>query len=246
VTSLATVRRLCWALVVLAVVAATMQVIYTFALPPLPPAPPEIEDYIQRLESFVSVDQQLFPFEVVRSLVTAGLFVVAATLGSAVRTWASASAGRDAMVLLFVVGGTLGVAANLLNIGVTQAASFGYCDCGYKTEELIARDYALSTGWQAINWLTIGAVTLTGIAVALAGRLLDVSAMWRMVSYAVAALVLAAVIIRVIAAFVFIEAFDPFQVSDLLIAAAAGILVPIWAILLARGLRAREAVTAAA
>jgi hypothetical protein len=32
-----------------------------------------------------------------------------------------------------------------------------------------------------------------------------------------------------------IDAFDPFQVSDLIVAVVSGILVPIWAILLARG-----------
>jgi hypothetical protein len=34
---------------------------------------------------------------------------------------------------------------------------------------------------------------------------------------------------------VFIGAFDPFLTSDLIVAFAGGILVPIWAVLLARG-----------
>jgi hypothetical protein len=38
-----------------------------------------------------------------------------------------------------------------------------------------------------------------------------------------------------VASFVFIEAFDPFQVSNLITAVASGILVPAWAILLMRG-----------
>jgi hypothetical protein len=52
--------------------------------------------------------------------------------------------------------------------------------------------------------------------------------------------VLVAAAIRVVNAFVFIEAFDAFWVSDLMVGLAAGILVPIWAILLARG-AARQA-----
>jgi hypothetical protein len=40
---------------------------------------------------------------------------------------------------------------------------------------------------------------------------------------------------------VFIEAFDPFQVSDLIVAITSGILVPIWAILLSRGISGPEA-----
>ncbi len=236
VTSARTVRSLCWALVVLAIVSAVMQVMYTLALPPLPPPPPEIEDLVQRLEAFVDIDAQLFPFIVIQGLVATALFVVAAVLGTSLRSWARTASLRDAMVLMFVIGGTLGVAANALNVGVAQKASFGYCDCGYKTEELIARDYALTAGWQAINWLSMAALTLTGLGVAIAGSALDLSPGWRWLSYAVAALLLLAVLVRVIAAFVFIEAFDPFQISDLLTAAAAGILVPIWAILLARGI----------
>jgi hypothetical protein len=242
--SVETVRRLAWSLVVLGIAAGVLQVIYTLALPPLPPPPPFIEDLVQRLESFVAIDAQLFPFVVVLGLVTIGVFVVAALLGTALRSWARSGSLRDAMVVLFVIGATLGIAANVLNIGVAQAASNGYCDCGFKTEELIARDYALQTGWQAINWLNIAAVTLTGLGVAVAGRALDLSSAWRMVSYAIVALLLLAVGIRVIAAFTFIAAFDPFQVSDLLIAVAAGILVPIWAILLARDIRGYQPQTA--
>jgi hypothetical protein len=42
--------------------------------------------------------------------------------------------------------------------------------------------------------------------------------------------------LRVLAVFIFIEVFDPFQIADLVTAVTVGILVPIWAILLARGL----------
>jgi hypothetical protein len=144
------------------------------------------------------------------------------------------------MTLLFVIGGSLGIAANVVDVAVSNAATFGYCDCGFKAEELIAQDYALSIGWTTVNWLSIVAVTLTSIGVAIAGRLLDVSPAWRTLSYLIAVVVLLAVAVRVLAAFVFIAAFDPFQVSDLVIAFAAGILVPIWAILLARGVDRTE------
>jgi hypothetical protein len=239
-SSARTVRQLSWALLVLAVISAVMQVIYTLALPPLPPPPPFVEDLVQRLESFVAVDAQLFPWVVIQGIVTIGVFLVAALLGASLRHWTRNASLRDAMVVLFVVGGVLGIAGNALNVGVAQKASFGYCDCGFKTEELIARDYALQTGWQAVNWLNIAAVTIIGLAVAVAGQAVVVSSAWRTVSFAIAGLLLLAVVVRVIAAFVFIEAFDPFQVSDLLVAAAAGILVPIWAFLLARGIGERE------
>ena len=137
-------------------------------------------------------------------------------------------------MLIFVVGGVLGITANLVNIGQANASTFGYCDCGYKTEEVIAQDYALTVARIAVNWLSIGAVTLVGVGTALAGRLLNFSPAWRFVSYAIAILLLFAAALRLVAAFIFIEPFDPFQLSDILTAIAAGILVPVWAILLAR------------
>ena len=233
-TSAKSVRWLAWALVGLAIATAVLQVIYTFALPPLPPPPPETEDYLQNLEAFVAIDQQLLPFVAVQSLAALGVFLVAAVLATFLRAWALPSSARNAMVLMFAVGGALGIAANVLNIAVADVAARGYCDCGYKTEELIARDYALNTGWTAVNWVNIAAVTLTGVGVAIAGRIVELSAAWRTLSYLIAVVVLLAAALRVLAAFVFIQAFDPFQVSDLLVAFAAGILVPIWAILLAR------------
>jgi hypothetical protein len=92
-----------------------------------------------------------------------------------------------------------------------------------------------------LNWLTIGAVTLVGVGAGLAGRYVNVSPAWRAVSYLIAALLLVGVSLRFLGAFVFVEVFDPFQISDLLVGLAAGILVPIWAILLARGIGDRAA-----
>lgn len=235
VASWRTVRRLALALAVLAIASAVLTIMFTFGLPPLPPPPPDIEDLLQRIEAYRFGDQQLFPFAFLQGVVTLGLFLTAALLGVALRAWASRSTLRDAMVLLFVVGGSLGIAANVLNIAVADAAQSGICDCNYRTEELIGQDYALGLGWTVVNWLNIAAITMVAIGVAVAGRLVDISGSWRTISYAIAALALLAVVIRTMAAFVFVQAFDPFQISDLMIALAAGILVPIWAILLARG-----------
>ncbi|MEO6207892.1 MAG: hypothetical protein ABIP77_08040 [Candidatus Limnocylindrales bacterium] len=237
--SVQSVRWLAWALVILAIGSAVLTLMLTFTIL-VPPPPPDIEDLVPRLEATRLADQQIFPFVVLQSLLTLGVFLVTAMLGAVLRAWARPTTLRDVMVLVFVIGGVLGITANVINIGVAQAASFGYCDCGFKTEELIAQDYAVRLVWTVVNWLSIAALTLTGVGVAIAGRLLDVSPAWRTLSFIIAAVIVGAAAIRVIAAFVFIQAFNPFQISDLLIAAAAGILVPIWAILLAGGIQGPE------
>jgi hypothetical protein len=230
-------------LVVLAVISALVSLL--FALGILRP-PHEIDDFVERLIANRSSDTDAFPFVVLGSLATTGVFLIVALLGLALRPWASAKPQRDAMTTLFVIGGVIGMGANLINIAVGEAATFGYCDCGYRTEEVIGLNYALTVGWSAVNWLSIGAVTLVGVGVAVAGRIIDISAAWRTVSYLIAIVLIFAVALRVLAAFVFIQAVDPFQISDLATALAAGILVPIWAILLARGAADPEADVASA
>jgi hypothetical protein len=240
VSSVQTVRRLSWALVILAIVAAVLQLSFTLGIG-VPPPPAEFGDFVQQLEANRLSDQAIFPLVFIQSLATLGVFLIAAFLGILLRAWARPTSLRDTMTLLFVIGGALGIAANLLNIAISNAATFGYCDCGYKTEELIAQDYALRAGWTAVSWISVGAVTLVGVGAAVGGRIIEVSPAWRTVSYLIAVVLLIAVALRVVAAFVFIQAFDPFQVSELITAFGAGILVPIWAILLARGIAPVEA-----
>lgn len=232
VASVRWLRGLCWALLVLSVISALVSLLFATGI--LRP-PHDVQDLVERLIANRTSDTDAFPFVVLGSLATIGVFLIAALLGVALRSWAPATPQRDAMAMLFMIGGALGIGANLLNIAVGNAATFGYCDCGYKTEEVIGLNYALTVGSNMVNWLSLGALTLVGSGVALAGRLVNISAAWRTLSYVIAVALLLAVALRVLAAFVFIPLFDPFQVSDLVVALAAGILVPIWAVVLARG-----------
>jgi hypothetical protein len=234
VASIQTVRWLSWALVALAIASGVVSLLIALGI--LFPHV-DVEDLVQRIETFRQNDTRAFPVVLFGSLATLGVFLVGAVLGVALRPWAPPSGLRDTMTLLFVIGGVIGIVAQLVNVAVNQAATFGICDCNYRTEELIGQDYALSVGWAVVNWLAIGAVTMVGVGAAIAGRIIDVSPAWRTLSYLIAIVLLFAVALRIVAAFVFIELFDPFQVSDLGIAVAAGILVPIWAILVARGAR---------
>ena len=228
-----TMAWLTWPLVILVVISAAVTLL--FALGVLLPDPDETDDFVDQLLFMRTQDQEAFAFVIVGSLATLGVYLIAGMLGLVLRAWAQPSPLRDAMSLLLVFGGVIGVGTQLLNIGVGDAARPFYCDCGYRAEEVIGLDRALSVGWSMVNWLSIGAITLVGFGVALAGRLVEVSSTWRLLSYVIAAGVLVAVAIRVAGSIVFIEAFDPFQVSDLIVAITSGLLVPVWAILLWRG-----------
>jgi hypothetical protein len=231
-SSLGWVRGLCWALVALAIAAALLTLIFATGIlfPRI-----EIENLVDRLVAIRAQDGRNFPLTVLGSLASIGVFLASALLGVAIRPWAPATPLRDALTVLFVIGGVIGIAANLLNIAVAQAATFGYCDCGFKAEEVISQDYALGVGWTIVSWLSVGAVTLVGAGAALAGRLVAISPAWKTLSYLIAAVLVFGVALRVLSAFLSVQGVDLFQISDLVVAVGAGILVPIWAVMLARG-----------
>ena len=163
------VRRLCWALVVLAIITAITGLGITLGLFVPFPNVSETTPFVDRLEALRAGDAKMYPFLAINSLAAGGLFAVVGLLGVALRPFASGIGWRDVMATLFVVGGTVGVISQAVNLGLANVAASPYCDCGFRNEELIAQDYALGLGYEVVNWLSIGAITLTGIGVALAG-----------------------------------------------------------------------------
>jgi hypothetical protein len=232
VANRATLTWLGWALAVLAVISAVVALLFVSGVLL---TPFDIPDFVDRLVAIRGDQERLIPLVILGALATLGVYLVVAMLGVALRAWARPTAARDAMTLLLVVGGVIGIGSQLLHMGIHDAARPFYCDCGYRPEEVIGLDTALHVAESMFGWLTMGALSLVAAGVALAGRLVAVSGTWRLLSYAIAVGLLAAVTIRLVAALVLIEAFDPFQVFDVIVAVVSGILVPIWAILLARG-----------
>jgi hypothetical protein len=225
-------RSLSWALVVLVIISAVVTLLLTSGVLL---TPFDIPDFVDRLVAIRSDQERLLPIIMLGALATLGVYLVAAMLGMALRAWSVPGQARDVMTLLLVLGGVIGIGSQLLHIGIHDAARPFYCDCGYRAEEVIALDSALLVAESMFNWLAMGAVTLVGAGVATAARVVTVSGTWRLLSYLIVAGLLVAVALRFVAALVFIEAFDPFQVSDFIVAITSGVLVPIWAILLARG-----------
>jgi len=246
VTDLRALRMLCWTLVVAALVSAIFQLLLATNL--WAGGPNEVSptaDLVERLLVFRSNDQEIFGPVLIGGLAAIVVFVAVGLIGVAVRPLAEGGTGRDMMATLLVAAAAVGVVSQALNIGIAQAATHGYCDCGYKTYELISQDYALSVGFVAQSWLANAAVVLVGVGAMLAGRYVPISSTWRFVSYGIAILLIFATALRITALFVFLESIDPFQIADIVAGLTLGVLVPIWAILLARGAgRTQESATA--
>jgi hypothetical protein len=231
------VRLLCWALVVLVVISAITTVGLSQRLFVSAPDIPDTMDYVEQILAWRAYDAQVYGFVLVSALASLGVFLVSPMLGAALRPFAGGSGLRDLMVVLFLVGGTIGVVAQLLNIAVGELSTFGYCDCGYRPEEVIAQDYALRLGWGLQEWLNLAAITLVGIAAGVAGRLVPVSVAWSWLSYLIAAGLLVAVALRLA---------DQWDLSDLLVGVIAGIAVTVWAVMLALAVPRMHPATAGA
>jgi hypothetical protein len=233
VASRRTVVWLSWALVVLAVISAVVLLVLASGVLI---TPVNVPDFVDRLFAIRTDQERLIPLVILGGVASLGVFLVLALLGVVLRAWATPSPGRDVMSTLLVLGGVIGVASQLTHMGIHDAGRAFICDCGYRVEEVIALDSALHVGESIFGWLLMGALSLVAVGVLVTGRVIAVSEAWRTLSLVLAIGILVAVAIRFVAALVFIEAFDPFQVADVMVAVVSGVLLPVWAILLLRGI----------
>lgn len=217
-------RLLCWALIVFALGTAALQL--TVSQNPFGTPVPDSADFVDRLLSYRSDDQKVLGLALVSGIVGTGLYLVGALIGIALRRLAPSGAAGDVMAGLFVIGGIAGVVSQLMYIANANVATFGYCDCGYKTYEVIALDYALSAAYMLQNWVNLGGLVIVGLAAAFAGWVVNLSRDWRILSYLIALGALAGAVLRI---------FGAYQASDIALGITAGVAVPIWAYLLARG-----------
>ncbi len=224
-SSAALLRWLCWALAIFVIATAVLSIGINRNILVNPPDLSGVSDFVARLAAISTYDQQALPILLVSNFVGLGVFLIVTVLGVALRGYAAPGSARDVMAVVFILAGTVGVIAQLMLIGLNQAAAASYCDCGYKNEELIGLFKALDVGFSVQNWLAIGALTIVGVAAALAGWLVNVSAAWRTLSYAIAIGLIVAAALDVI---------NQGDLGTLVSGFVAGILVTIWAVMLAR------------
>ncbi len=127
-----------------------------------------------------------------------------------------------------LVAGILGVVGGLAYLGATNVTIVQqYCDCGFKTQEAISQFWAITIVQGATDWLGYGAVAFAAIALALSAATLGdrgLPSWWTWTAWAAATLLVLGIVAN--------QVIDS-PVGDLLTAVASGVLLPIWAILLA-------------
>ncbi len=186
---------------------------------------PETADLVERLLAERAHDAQIYGPIVIGSTATLGVFLVLVLLGAALRHRAPPGVARDVMLVLLVVGAVLGIAGQLVNLAFHQQATYGYCECDYRSQAIISQAYALNTSERIEYWLTMGASSIVGVGVAVASQLLNLSRPWRWLSYLIGVGALVAVVLRYA---------DLELATSVVLGIVLGIALPIWAIILAR------------
>lgn len=181
--------------------------------------------------------------DLVSSLGLAAGFVGLALLGVTLRRALGSEHPRGAVLAVtFLVAGTIGAAAQVLYLGATEVAtSPGYCDCGFLAEEIVSREMANQILISVVRWMTDASVLLLAIGLWAFAALAPVSA-WVPAGLAVYARVLAVLaILSVIWGRVAAPLLDTGQtdldfglIGGLIHVVLAGLLVPIWAVWVAR------------
>jgi hypothetical protein len=194
---------------------------------------PDSADLPTRLLGSIDARHASWPFDFVSALLFGAAFAAIALLGRLLTLVGPSGDGRSNLAgsALFG-GGLLGLASQLIHIGSQQVAiDIPYCDCGFKVQETISQYWGLTLIQGAESWLVNGATVFLAIGIALASAALAGvvrSPGWRSVSW------LTALVAIISVALSGLELGG--DVDQLLIAVLGGILLPLWAILLARGI----------
>ena len=189
---------------------------------------PETLDLPSRLEAIHPFHVAQWPFDAASTLLYVVAFGALLLAAGSIAALAGADGRADILKSAIVASGLLGVASGLLYFGATQVTiALQYCDCGFKTEEVISQFWAITIVQGATDWLSYGAVVFGAIAAALSALVLGdrgLPPIWRWISWSAAVLLILSIVLN---------EFSDTPAGDIAVAVATGILLPAWAIILA-------------
>jgi hypothetical protein len=227
------VRWLAWSVGVLFLVGTVLQLVDFFNLYTTPPDLPESLNMVEFRLAVQDYRIAIWPIFLLSNLATGIGFMGVTALGLALAGHvANDNPHRVAIVAGLGMAGIFGAVAQLLIIGVTQPTIDGaYCDCGFKETEIVSQIWAQQLAESASRWLTNAAGVLAAIGVAAAGTAFRdrMPAAWNVFSWLTVIGLVAAVAIP------FLQ-INP-DLDFWVLAAVAGVLVPIWAIWLGASFR---------
>ena len=221
-------RILLWIFAVCAVLATLLALALGFDLLVQPPEIAETLDLPSRLEAIHPFHVAQWPFDAASTLLYVVAFGALLLAAGSIASLAGTDGRADMLKSAIVASGLLGVASGLLYFGATQVTiALQYCDCGFKTEEVISQFWAITIVQGATDWLSYGAVVFGAIGAALSALVLGdrgLPPIWRWITWSAAVLLVLSIVLN---------EFTDTPAGDLAVAVATGILLPAWAIILA-------------
>jgi hypothetical protein len=228
-------RRLCWIVAGLLVVATALQFVDQLNLYAQPPNLPEAANMVERRLGSADYRSAIWPIFFGSHFLFGLALLLVVPLSYLLGARLPRTDDRRLIMTSMLAGGALiGAIAELIVVGSVQPTiGLTYCDCGFKDQEVVSQIWGVMLIEGATGWLLNGTALMLAGGFWLAGTLLRNRGMneaWEWLSRAIAVVFLVPVVLSIL------ETGD--EVSNLLAALATGILVPIWAIWLGRNLGA--------
>jgi hypothetical protein len=225
------IRNLAWVLAITLVLATLLRLgdqLNVFAKPPDLPATANLVD---RLLASIPYREAIWPVFLAWNLLLTVAFLVVIPLSALLLRALDGSDARVRAGVASLLGGAIvGAVGQLAVIGAVDVTiSLPYCDCGFKETEVIAQSWAQNLIGGAGDWLTTGGLVMIALGFLWLGSVIAgrarTSTLGRLSSLVGLALVVGAVFTRT-------GWLDP--LPDVVAAVTFGLLVPIWALWLAR------------
>ena len=237
--------RLSWVVAATFLAGSFLVVLLSFTVP-MGEFPPDATFVDHILGSFEDQQARWIP-DLGSSLFFAAGFTTIAALGATLRhVFGSADPRSMLATVAFLIAGAVGTTAQLVYVGGTEIATNPqYCDCGFLAEEIISRGMIRDVLGGIVSWMTDGFVVLFAVGLlaiaAVAGASGTVPFGWVRFTRLLAIVGLGVVLWNRLAIQLLVQSgftdVDYGAIGSLIVGVVAGILVPVWAIWLARNLR---------
>ncbi len=239
-------RILAWLVAIAFVVAAVLFLLLAFNILVPAPEPNPAFNYVEATSAAFEHQARLWPIEIPSTLLFALGFFALGGLGLALtplldRTDAGASLGGIA----FAIGGSIAAVTQVVYLGGALVASNPqYCDCVFAPEQVLSQATAIGVLSGARDWLLGASFIVLAAGMWLVGSAardrIGIRPAWATLSIGLALVFVLAAVVGVVA-----PVIDLGAVPQLVVLLGAGILLPVWAIWLARQLAEPEPMPAA-
>ena len=221
-------RTLLWVFAISAFIATLLGLVLGLDLVAHPPDIPSTVNLPDRLESIRPYLEARWPLDLATNLAAIVAFGAFALLADPIAALAGSDDRAGLLRISIIVSAILAIAGALLYVGATRVTiDQAYCDCGFKIQESISQFWAINIVRGATDWLSHGANVFAAIALIAGGILIGrrgMAASWRWLAWIGA--------IALIVGMILSETVDG-PIGDLVSAAATGIILPAWALMLA-------------